>query len=141
MDIKNTVSFIRGERIQLEPIVKSVVEGDKRSFVVNKVEAIKIDEVDEAIEQSAIENSSDVQKKNIEKALTDVTQFFQAEQRKLSFSVSDATKEVVIEVKDAETNEILRQIPPEFVVRLAEHLDGLSGESNDSSGFLLRDKA
>ena len=48
---------------------------------------------------------------------------------------------VVIEVRDADTDAILRQIPPEFVVRLAEQLNELSDEQHASSGLLLQDKA
>ncbi|MGY6277338.1 flagellar protein FlaG [Methylomonas sp. MgM2] len=79
------------------------------------------------------------QKTVLDQAVNSVNQLFQAEQRKLSFSVNDATRDVVIEVKDAETDEVIRQIPPEIVVKLAERLQEMSAE--ESVGILLKDKA
>lgn len=77
--------------------------------------------------------------KGFDQVLAKVNEFFQAEQRKLSFSVNEATHDVVVEIRDAETDEVIRQIPPEFVVKLAERLQDLSAEQ--SVGVLLRDKA
>lgn len=66
--------------------------------------------------------------------------FFQNEQRKLLFKVNENTGGVVIQVKDAQTDEVIKQIPPEFVVKLAEHLDQLN-EAEDAVGTLVREQA
>lgn len=136
MDIKNTVSVI-GEGVQVASNVKSGIE--------NKIQQSEVKDFAKILEKKRIdvreESTLEFPKKNVEKAVSDVNQFFQAEHRKLSFSVNEVTKNIVIEVKDAETNEVLRQIPPEYVVRLAEQLNELSSEPHGSSGFLLQDKA
>ena len=46
---------------------------------------------------------------------------------KLAFHVDDATKRVVISVIDPETNELIRQVPPEEVLQLAERLESVRG--------------
>lgn len=46
----------------------------------------------------------------------------------------------MIQVKDAQTDEVIKQIPPEFVVKLAEHLDQLN-EAEDAVGMLVREQA
>lgn len=46
---------------------------------------------------------------------------------KLSFRVDDATKQVVVSVIDPETEDVIRQIPPEEMLRLAEKLDSTRG--------------
>ena len=135
MDIKNTVSFV-GEGVQVATI-KPVRNNETQTSVVKDADKIFGKEVVDDQEKSL----SILQEKDVEKALSDVNHFFQAEQRKLSFSVNEISKKVVIEVKDAETDQVIRQIPPEFVVRLAEHLNELSTENGDSGGYLLRDKA
>ena len=48
-------------------------------------------------------------------------------QFKLSFRVDDATKQVVVSVIDPETDDVIRQIPPEEMLRLAEKLDSTRG--------------
>lgn len=52
----------------------------------------------------------------------------------LSFSIDDATGKTVVKVSDANTGEIIRQIPSEELLDIARSLDKLQG-------MLLRDKA
>lgn len=54
--------------------------------------------------------------------------------RDLSFSVDEASGETVIRVVDPETDEVVRQIPSEEVLRIARSLE--SGK-----GFLMETKA
>lgn len=44
-------------------------------------------------------------------------------QRDLSFSVDDSSGEVVVRVVDGESGKVVRQIPSEELLRLAERLD------------------
>lgn len=136
MDINNTVSLV-GESVQAASKIKSNVGSETKISNIKLIAKTAENKQAEAKDEKVLE----FPEKNVERAITDVNQFFQSEQRKLSFSVNQATKDVVIEVKDAETDEILRQIPPEFVVRLAEQLNELSNEQHASSGLLLQDKA
>lgn len=132
MDIKNIVSFTEptAQPVSVKPFSKpelTISDDKKLEKTAEKADFHKTEEM-----------VSKLQEKDVNQAVAEVNQFFQAEQRKLSFSVNDATKGVVIEVKDAETDEIIRQIPPEFVVRMAEQLDKLSSEPG---GLLLKEKA
>lgn len=52
----------------------------------------------------------------------------------LAFSIDDATGKTVVKVSDANTGEIIRQIPSEELLDIARSLDKLQG-------MLLRDKA
>jgi len=47
----------------------------------------------------------------------------QSAQRDLSFSVDDSTGDLVVQVVDGESGKIVRQIPSEEILRLAERLD------------------
>ncbi|MFG3453413.1 flagellar protein FlaG [Stutzerimonas stutzeri] len=44
-------------------------------------------------------------------------------QRNLNFSVDDSTGEVVVQVLDGDSGKVVRQIPSEDILRLAERLD------------------
>lgn len=72
------------------------------------------------------------------RAINDVNSFFRNEQRKLSFSQNTDVNKVVIEVKDVETDEVIRQIPSDLVLKLAEHLNEISA---DISGVLFKEQA
>ncbi|WP_349431727.1 flagellar protein FlaG [Methylomarinum sp. Ch1-1] len=136
MDIKSSDPYA-GESVRGAPVVKTV--GDREAGV----ESVKGESQTVTRNEIALKpmNSSPLQKKEVEQAVSDVNQFFQTERRSLAFSVNETTQDVVIEVKDAETDQIIRQIPPEFVIKLAEQLHELSNETNRFDGLLLKDKA
>ncbi|HEB60052.1 MAG TPA: flagellar protein FlaG [Gammaproteobacteria bacterium] len=60
-------------------------------------------------------------------------------QRNLHFNVDDATGRVVVTVVDSESDEVIRQIPPEELLALSQHL--AESLEEESSGFLLQTKA
>lgn len=47
----------------------------------------------------------------------------QSLQRNLDFSVDDSTGQVVVQVVDGDSGKVVRQIPSEDILRLAERLD------------------
>ncbi len=60
-------------------------------------------------------------------------------QRNLHFNVDDATGRVVVTVVDSESDEVIRQIPPEELLALSQHL--AESLEQESRGFLLQTKA
>lgn len=64
----------------------------------------------------------------------ELARFLDQPNHKLSFRVDAETKEVVVSVIDRETDDVVRQIPPEELLRLAERL-------KSSRGSLVRSKA
>ncbi len=81
------------------------------------------------------EVSPELEKKQAEKAVVEMNSFFQNESRKLSFSINKEADMLVIEVRDSETDKVLRQIPSEVLVKLAEQMNDLSEKS--VAGMLL----
>ena len=83
------------------------------------------------------ENASEEQLSNaiarIEKALEPVV-------RDISFSVHDKTGDVVVKVVDRESQEVIRQIPSEELLRIAERIEEL-GSNSTAPGLLLRQEA
>lgn len=56
--------------------------------------------------------------------------------RDLAFTVHEKTGEVVVRIIDRQSKEVIRQIPTEEMLRLAEQLKALEGENKP--GLLLR---
>lgn len=63
----------------------------------------------------------------LEQSLRQVNHYLQAENRGLEFSVDKSTGRTVIKVVDRSSGEVLRQIPPEYVIKLAQTLLESSG--------------
>jgi flagellar protein FlaG len=59
----------------------------------------------------------------LEAAVSKLNDYVQSIRRTLSFSIEESTGRTVISVYDAETEELIRQIPPEETLKLAELID------------------
>ncbi len=134
MDIKNISSAV-GSVVQPAP-VKDVEKNTVASRLLPEEE---LQQKDKTAEQQKVQQDQPERQK-VDQAVSEVNSFFQDEQRKLLFTVNEKTGSVVIEVKDAQTDEVIKQIPPEFVVKLAEHLDQLN-EQDDAVGMLVKEQA
>lgn len=74
---------------------------------------------------------------DFEAVVAKLSDFVQAVERDLSFTVDDNTGDTVIVVKDRQTDEVVRQIPSEDVLQLAQKLLELQEELEGSKGNLL----
>ncbi len=68
-------------------------------------------------------------------AVSKLNDYVQNMRRTLSFSVEESTGRTVITVYDAETKEMIRQIPPEETLKLAELIN------TQSDSLLISDRA
>ena len=71
----------------------------------------------------------------VEQAVQQLNQFAQNFQRSLQFSVDKASGETVVRVLDANTKEVIRQIPSEEFLAIAERL---RQQSEASAGVLVQ---
>jgi len=70
----------------------------------------------------AVEQAQPLQGKALEQVVADMQDFVQSVQRNINFSLDDDSGRVVINVTERETGEVIRQIPSEDALRLAENL-------------------
>ncbi|HHJ12542.1 MAG TPA: flagellar protein FlaG [Chromatiales bacterium] len=70
---------------------------------------------------------------DVRRAVEDINSHFQSVGRDLKFQVDKESGRTIITVLDSETKEVVRQIPPEEVLNLAERLH--LGASVDSTGL------
>lgn len=76
---------------------------------------------------TAPEAAASPERERVAEAARQVEQFFQSVRRNLHFREDEASGRVVVSVVDSETGEVIRQIPPEQVMRMAERLPYLNG--------------
>ncbi|HYE35214.1 flagellar protein FlaG [Methylocaldum sp.] len=76
-------------------------------------------------------------KDDVAHAVHNFNEFFQMVRRTVQFSLDEDSGRTIVQVKDAETHELIRQIPSEEILRLAKQLD----EFKDGfKGMLLKEK-
>lgn len=134
MDIKQVVPPVAGSASPAQ--VKFVSKNDTTSTEQAKP---KKEALPGELKATVSEKTEVASKAKLDQMVGKVNDLFQAEHRKLSFSINEVTQGVVVEVRDVETDELIRQIPPEYVLKLAEQLADMSAD--DAVGVLLKDKA
>ncbi|MDP2537426.1 flagellar protein FlaG [Alteromonas stellipolaris] len=77
---------------------------------------------------------------SLEKAVQEVESFLQTQNRNLAFSIDDETKRSVVTVKDSESGDVIRQIPSEEVLALAERIQDLQQDVGDSVGVFINNR-
>lgn len=69
------------------------------------------------------EQPAESDRESVEKALSSIQGFVQSIRRDLNFAVDDSTGRVVVKVTDSVSGDVVRQIPTEDALRLAENLE------------------
>ncbi len=72
-------------------------------------------------EQARLKSEAE-ERKPVEAAASSIQEFVQSIRRNLNFDVDDSSGRVVVQVTDSESGEVIRQIPSEDALKLAESL-------------------
>ena len=118
MDIKNINNVMD----------KSLVEGQTidptRAKEINNSPAEQINKQ----QQEELKNSlKKLDKKQLEDLFKDIKEKFDYMNKYLKIEIDKDLHEPVIKIMDKQTNKVIRQIPPEYVLELAKRIDELVG--------------
>jgi len=98
-----------------------------------------------AVEQektlSTLNSEQAVDGEELKSAVVELNKAVQNVQRNLEFSVDDITGRAVVQVKDRTTDEIIRQMPSEEVLKLAQHVIEQQSESGTDISLMQELKA
>ena len=73
-------------------------------------------------------------RENVRQAIKRLNEMMRENSRNLNFSMDETTDRVVITVKNANTGEVVRQIPDATFLRVAHNLENLKGVLHNQSG-------
>ena len=96
------------------------------AVVKKKVEQEKSQETSEA----AANKNEPVSKPELDVAVESANEIGQMLKRTLNFSIDNGTDRIVVKIIDEESGEVVRQVPPQEMLRIAAHLKQLR-EMND----------
>ncbi|AXA55054.1 flagellar protein FlaG [Pseudomonas thivervalensis] len=94
---------------------------------------IVVGKSDQPKAEAVVSPDAEPKREDLEKAVTDIQEFVQAAQRKLDFSIDDSSGRIVVKVIATETGDVIRQIPSETALKLAQSL-------SDASNLLFNDR-
>lgn len=78
--------------------------------------------------QALMSEQSTVSRGKIDRVVNELKEFVQTMQRDLNFHIDDVTGQVVIQVVETSTNQVVRQIPEAEVFAMAQHLEEMLDE-------------
>ena len=64
---------------------------------------------------------------NLESTVNQLNDIAQSIKRDLKFSVDDSSGQTIISVVDTQSQEVIRQIPPDYVLNVRENIESLKG--------------
>lgn len=108
----------------------------------NTTKIVKAD-VLETVKKNGAQNTVEKTEPNkpatneLQQALDVINRAMTLEQRSLSFSVDDISGRSIIKVTDVQTEQLIRQIPSEEVIKVAQDIKRLQEEMGQSLGLLV----
>ncbi|MBA6420362.1 flagellar protein FlaG [Pseudomonas neustonica] len=70
----------------------------------------------------AVEQSPEVERDQLQTAVTDLQDFIQSVRRDINFNLDEDSGRVVVNVTEAASGDVIRQLPSEEALRLSENL-------------------
>ena len=115
-----------GDKATVRAISSAQAEGRNASAQVANADRANAASQSAAVQQPSkaekLENRNEAQREQLDAAVSQLNDFVQSVQRDLQFEVNIDLGETVVKVVDQSTQEVIRQIPNEVAVRLAENL-------------------
>lgn len=99
------------------------VTNDAAKAVAQSTQVLK--DVSETKEKA--EQSRQLTEKKVDEAVQRLNEQMQSSQRELGFSVENKTDRLIVKVTNKETGELIRQIPAEAVIKMAQSIESLKG--------------
>lgn len=78
-----------------------------------------------------------VERETLQAAADQIQTFMQSQSRNLAFSVDETTNRSIVIVSDASSGDVIRQIPSEEVLKLAERIQELQQDIGNKVGVLV----
>ncbi|PTB94290.1 flagellar biosynthesis protein FlaG [Marinobacter sp. B9-2] len=114
------------EQAPVKALSSSQAEGRNASDLASSSAAAgqvqKPQEASEVSRAEKLQARSEAQREELDDAVTQLNDFVQNVQRDLQFEVDNDLGQTVVKVVDQKTQEVIRQIPDEVALRLAENL-------------------
>jgi flagellar protein FlaG len=101
--------------------VSNVVDIRPEGAALNK--AAQADKAKAAEEVASQQNI----RENLESTVNQLNDIAQSIQRDLKFSVDESSGQTIISVVDTQSQEVIRQIPPDYVLNVRENIESLKG--------------
>ena len=115
--------------MDVKPIVniQSSIETNLQSVDFKKVHHVQPQEQEQKRAQGHQKENLQVSPELLEEVIKNLKEKLSMLNTQLQIQIDKDTDIVVVKVIDRKTNEVIRQIPPEYVLKIAKYLDEIAG--------------
>lgn len=106
--------------LTLKPVVGLAVSP---SVATEPAQAEKVANLNASREAKAETAQVEVKAEQMQEAVSRINEYVQQSERRLDFRLDETSGQAVIRVYDKNSEELIRQIPGELALRIAEHLN------------------
>ena len=127
-ELSNIGKLQQSSSLQTQPATRSDSVRDHKKELQD-AQDIRRDDTRQVQQENQLkqgEHVEPVQQAELESVIANINEVAQSMKRELSFSINEGSNEsgnLVIEVRDSETKEVIRQIPSEAALRIAEGIE------------------
>ena len=119
-------------------VISQELDSENKSKNTNADELIASnDQFSTQVSRIIADNESSEAKITLDEATKKVESFLKTQNRDLAFSIDEETNRSVVIVKDAQSDEVIRQIPSEDVLELAERIKDLQNDIGQTVGMFV----
>ncbi|SHH84535.1 flagellar protein FlaG [Caloranaerobacter azorensis DSM 13643] len=91
-------------------------------LTIEKLEKQSVNNSEMNVETSSTDEQKNVNEEELIRAIETVNKSVKIYDRRLEFSVHEKTKEIIVKVIDTNTDEVIREIPPEKILDMVAKL-------------------
>ena len=114
-----------GDRASVKALSSSQAEGRNAPDLAASpagANRVQPNDANEASKAERLQERNETQREELDQAVSQLNDFVQNVQRDLQFEVDNEMGQTIVRVVDQQTQEVIRQIPDEVALRLAEKL-------------------
>jgi len=136
-----SVSFSRGVSAVDQDLSSTAINNPGRQADQdNRAQAVREETASEAVRESQRQQQQEQKResaKDIAGFVDEINENARLRSRNLELSVNEELNRTIVKVVDAESGELIRQIPTENVIKLARLLNGEEGQLDRAVGLLI----
>lgn len=143
MDVNFSQSVQNSDRFLSEPTVKTeetkspVENRGGKNPAISSDETVNVEDIKAQQQSADNDRQREESEQGIEAAIEEIREFANIQNRQLDFSIDEDSQRRVIRVLDAESGDVIRQIPTDEVLQLAERIKELQTEVGAAVGVFF----
>lgn len=115
-------------------------QGNKRATVNESNTTEREQILSQGSQTQADKNEEERNGVDLDDAVAKVESFLKVQNRDLAFTIDENTNRSVVTVKDSKSGDVIRQIPSEEVLKLADRIQELQQDVGDSVGVFINNQ-